>query len=371
MNFRGAGKRILLLSFFLCASGLAAAGDFELQKQKLKFSLEYENFVDEVGNEVRSPGPKVTYLLKAGGDIAKRTYWSLDLQTGLKANIDTTFKAGDLSPLIWSNRVNVQASVPLGRFYAGGGFYFRNKWLEQATPGHEFVDIFGGVGFREAVGTVQGGVVLNPVWDLSGSFQVSSQVFEDYPLSDSNWRGGTIRLNRKFRNFRLSPFFRARNVNYNRPVFVEPVPIIVPFQIGVSTNLQRDLFREGGVGVEFSRPFYFAGAYSYQVNNSNNPGFSFHNNQVTLLVGAEIADNWHLQAYGIVQRYDFLDGDGFVPFPLLLGENDDNNMAASIVRSLGASTELELGVQYLTHHSSFAQLNASKTILYAAYNYRF
>ena len=371
MNFRGPEKRLLLLSLFLFASGQATAGDLRIEKQKVKFSLEYENFVDEVGNEVRTPGPKVTFLLKAAADIARKMYWSLDLQTGLKANLDTTFLAGDLSPLAWSNRVNLQASVPLGKFYAGGGFYFRNKWLAQATPGHEFVDVFGGVGFREVIGTLQGGVAINPDWDVSGSFQASDETFADYPLSDSSWRGATIRINRKFRDFRLSPFFRARNVHYNRPVFSEPGPIIAPFQAGASTNLQQDLFREGGVGVEFSHPFYFAGTYSYQVNNSNNPGFSFHNHQVTLLVGAEIAGGWYLQAYGIVQRYDFLDENGFVPFPLLLGENDDNNMAASIVRTLGPSTEIELGIRYLTHDSSFVQLNVSKTILYAACNYRF
>lgn len=370
MKFRAAAMRFPVFAMILFQSVLAVAGDFQVEKQKLKFSFEYENFVDEIGNEVRTPGIKATYLLKTNATLAKKLTWSMDLQTGLKTNLDTTFQSGDLSRATWSNRANLQASVPIGRFYLGGGFYFRNKWLSEVPRSQQFVDIFGGVGFRESSGTIQGGVALTQLWDLSGALQYSDLRFAEYPLSNSNWSGGNVRLSRKFNHFRVNTFYRARNVDYNRPVFLQPVPFI-PFTATIAGDLQHDRFREGGAGIEFSRPFYFAGTYSYQVNNSNNPGFSYHNHQISLLVGTELSHNWYVQAYGIVQRFSFLEEDGFLPFPLLVGENDDNNMAASLVRTLGSSTELEFGIQYLTHSSSFAQLNASKTILYAAYNYRF
>ena len=366
----------VIFFLFLASSSPVFASSFEIEKQKLKLSLESENFVDESGNEIRAPGGKVTYLAKMRADVKEKLFWVCDFQTGLKGNFDTSFQSGDLSPFAWSNRVNMQATVPVGRFYFGGGFYFRNKWLKDLPDETQFVDIFGGLGFREISGSIQAGASISPKWDLATSFQTSSVTFDDYPLSNSDWLGATVRLTRKFQDFRMYASFRARNIDYNRPVF-PPGPIVFPVQSLIVTDLtrnfglQRDRFREGGIGVEFSRPFYFSGGYAYQFNNSNNPGFSYHNHQINLLVGTELNHKWFAQAYGILYRYDFLDESGFLPFPLLLGENDDNNMAASLVRTMSPTSELEFGVQRLTHNSSFSQLNASKTIFYAAYNYRF
>lgn len=368
MRFFRAAILCCALSIFNWCSSESA--DFQIEKQKLKFSLEYENFVDEVGNEITTPGIKTTYLLKMGSTPAKKPAWSLDLQSGLKSNLDTTFTVGTLSRFIWSNRINLQGNLPIGKFYVGGGFYFRNKLFSDVPPQEQFVDLFGGVGFHEVIGTVQGGFAVTPHWDLSGSGQLAEFIYEKYPLSNSHWRGGSVRLTRKFDRFRVNSFYRQRNIDYTRPIISEPGQGF-PSVAGPSGDLQSDRFREGGIGFEFAHPFYFSGIYSYQINSSNNPGFSYHNHQVGLLIGTQLANNWYAQAYGIVQRFDFLDEEGFLPFPLLVGENDENNMAASLVRTLNGSSEIELGLQHLTNNSSFSQLKASKTILYAAYNYRF
>lgn len=362
--------KLFFVAYFAAFAVCAEPADVQIEKQKLKLSLEYENFIDEVGNEVRTPGIKTTYLLKLGSTPAKKLNWSLDLQSGLKSNLDTTFSVGTLSRFIWSNRVNLQGNVPIGKFYVGGGFYFRNKWFSDVPPEEQFVDLFGGIGFHEVVGTMQGGVALTPSWDLSGSVQLGEFIYERYPLSNSDWNGGSVRLTRKFERFRGYTFYRQRNVDYSRPIFSEPSAEF-PFVPVPTGDLQHDRFREAGIGFEIAHPFYFSGMYSYQVNSSNNPGFSYHNNQIGLLVGTQLASNWYAQAYGIVQRFDFLDEEGFLPFPLLVGENDENNLAVSLVRTFSGSSEIELGLQHLTNNSSFSQLKASKTVLYAAYNYRF
>src|SRR3954462_5414651 len=116
MIFRFAG---IVLLIFLLPHSFVIAGDIQFDKQKLKLSLEEETFVDEVGDEVRTPGIKATYLLKAHSDIKKKLFWNLDLQSGLKTNLDTTFNVGDLSRFIVSNRINLQGTVPIGRFYVG------------------------------------------------------------------------------------------------------------------------------------------------------------------------------------------------------------------------------------------------------------
>ena len=48
-----------------------------------------------------------------------------------------------------------------------------------------------------------------------------------------------------------------------------------------------------------------------------------------------------------------------------------NTMAASLTRTINEKNEIEIGFQRLTHNSSFPELDASKYILFLAYNYRF
>ncbi len=352
-------KRFLLLLLLhalpLCASG------FQFEKQKLKLSLEYENYRNVQGSEIRTTGLKATYLVKARGVLAEKIQYSLNYQTGVKTNFYRKFEAGELSPLIWSNRFVINSSIPVDRFYLGGSFTYRNKWLAN-VEGNEFIDIFGGVGFREVLGTAYAGWSVTPNWEVSASVQKSDLNFAEFPLSNSNWLGASFRVSKALSKYKLNFDYGFRNVDFNRPVL--PVSSVNP-------ELQTDRFQEIGASVEFSQPFYFSGGYFYQDNNSNNPGFSYHNNRVTLLIGTELSHDFHLQAYGIVQQQTFLGVVEDLQFPLLLEENDSNTMAASLVRTLSDSRELEFGVQRLTNHSPFPELDASKYILYAAFNYRF
>jgi len=344
---------LLLHSLPLCAFG------FQLEKQKLKLALEYENYQSIQGSEIRTTGLEATYLLKARGALAEKIHYTLDYQTGVKTNFYRDFQAGELSPLIWSNRFVINASVPVDRLYFGGSFYFRNKWLAEVEE-NQFIDIFGGVGFRELAGSGYAGWQITRKWDISASIQKSDLNFAEFPLSNSNWIGASVRISNKLSQCKLNLEYRLRNVDYNRPVF--------PFSV---RELQKDHFQEIGASVEFLRPFYFSGGYSYQDNDSNNPGFSYFNHRVTLLIGTELTHDFHLQAYGIVQRQTFLEAVGELQFPLLLEENANNTMAASLVRTLSESRELEFGVQRFSYNSPFAELDASKYILYAAFNFRF
>lgn len=345
---------LLLLLYAIPLSG----SNFLFEKQKLKLSLEYENYQNVQGSEIRTTGLKATYLLKARGALTEKLQYTLDYQTGVKTNFYREFQAGELSPLIWSNRFLVNTSIPAGRFILGGSFYFRNKWLADVTE-NEFIDIFGGVGFRELTGSVHVSRAITRSWSVTASVQKSDLNFEEFPLSNSNWLGASVRVSNQLSKCRLNFDYRTRNVDFNRPVSSS------------MQELQSDQFQEIGASIEFSRPFYFAGGYFYQNNDSNNPGFSYHNNRVTLLIGTELSRDFHLQAYGIIQTQTFLEAVGDLQFPLLLEENDSNTMAASLVRTLSDSRELEFGIQRLTNNSPFPELDASKYVIYAAFNFRF
>lgn len=360
--------RWLVILFLIFVSPITA--EVQIEKQKIKLSLEYENYVDLSSNEIRTTGIKGSYLLKAIGSLTKTAYWTLDLQSGAKTNFDRTFSVGNLSPLVWSNRVLARTHFPVGKFNFGAGFYYRNKWLANSSDPDLFVDIFGGVGFSEVAGNLQIGYSFSPDWEILVSGQKSRQRFEDYPLSDSDARGGYARLSHNFQKARLSLEARIRSVDFRRPVFSSSDPVTFPVDF-IGQQLQHDDFYEAGVNVEFMRPFYLSGGYYYQDNNSNNSGFSYINHRITLLIGTELSEQFHFQAYGILQNQDFADTSAFLQVPILLEESENNTMAASLTRIFGTSNEIELGVQRLSYDSSYSELDTSKYILYVAYNYRF
>jgi hypothetical protein len=163
--------------------------------------------------------------------------------------------------------------------------------------------------------------------------------------------------------------YRARLVDYNRPVIDDDI-IVIPFAETIPV-FQHDLLREAGVNLEILKPFYVSASYFYQDNNSNNPGFSYTNNRMTILIGTALSDDWHFQAYGILQNQSFADPSSIFQVPVILDENENNTMAASLIRSIRTSQEIELGVQRLSYNSSYAQLDTSKFILYVAFNFRF
>lgn len=359
---------VTLLSLLAVTSALHASG-FEVEKQKLKLSLEYENFLG-TRSEVSTTGLKATYLLKAKGNIAGKAFLNFDFQTRAKRNFARDFIGGELSPLIWSNRMTTSVTVPVKDFYVGGSFYFRNKWLAGVESGKQFIDLFGGQGFREMTGSIRAGYVLSPRWEISASAQKSDLTFAQFPLSNSQWQGVSIRLTHKIRDIKVNVDYRIRNVDYNRPVFsIFPVVVVDPFSFPLPE--QKDRFSEVGANIEFFNHVYFSGGYSYQNNDSNNPGFGYKNHRINVLIGTELTGDIHLQAYGIIQRQDFLGGNAELEFPVLLEESENNTMAASLIKTLGNSREIEFGFQRLTNNSSFSQLDLSKYILYVAYNYRF
>lgn len=357
--------RFLLLHILILTPLYSFASDFNLEKQKLKLSLEYENFIDINGNKISTSGLKAAYLLRALGDIQKKAYYSLDVQAGAKTNYPRQFQSGNLSPLTLSNRTAASITIPIKKFYAGGLFYYRIKWLANTT--NEFVDVFGGEGYREIVGGVKAGYLFSAKWELSGGVQTSDVNFNDFPLSNYNWIGANVRLARKLGNMSLNVDYRTRNVDYARPVFSDGPIIVFPSPI----ELQRDHFWEIGAGVELSRSVFVSGGYWYQQNGSNNPGFDYTNHEIRLVFGRELGKGFHFQAYGIIRSQDFPHPASDLPFPVLLEEAENNTMVFSIVKVLSNSRELEVGFQRLHNNSSFSELDVSKNVLYGAYAFRF
>lgn len=365
-------EKTILCFLTLIALVAPVAAEVHVEKQKLKLSLEYENYVDLSSNEILTTGIKATYLLKATGSLIKSSYWTLDLQSGAKSNFDRTFTVGNLSPLVWSNRLVGRTYFPAGKLTLGAGFYYRNKWMANSSDPDLFVDVFGGVGFTEFAGNIQASYLFTPTWELLVSGQKSQERFEDYPLSDSDSTGGYARLSHNFEKARLSFEARVRSTDFRRPVFSSPQPVTSTNSLEViGPALQHDDFYEAGVNVEFMSPFYLSAGYYYQDNNSNNSGFSYINNRITILIGTELSEHFHFQAYGILQNQDFADNSAFLPVPVLLEESENNTMAASLSKIIGKSQEVEIGLQYLSYNSSFSELDTNKYILYVAYNYRF
>ncbi len=307
---------IVLLSIIL-VSPVTAEVPLQVEKQKLKLSLEYENYVDFVSNEVRTTGIKGTYLLKAKGPIAGDSYWTIDLQSGIKTNFDRTFVSGNLSPLIWSNRVNVRTFIPAGAFFFSGGFYYRNKWLANADDPDLFVDIFGGVGFSDLAGNFQAGFTMSQAWDFAVSAHKSQQRYDRFQLSNTDTEAASARLSRNFSKVRVGLEYRVRSIDYRRPVIPDDTIAFPVDPTGI--ELQHDSLNEIGFHVEVMKPFYISASYFYQDNNSNNPGFSYTNNRVTLLVGTQLSDDYHFQAYGILQNQSFADPSSFFQVPVVTG----------------------------------------------------
>lgn len=360
--------KFFLLSFcaaLLGASSIAASYDFQLEKQKLKLSYEYEEYVGLKGTSLLTPGLKAGYFLKGAAKAGGKLLLNFDLQTGLKGNLKTHFDEGDLSRFIWTNRASATATIPWKKLYFGGTFYFRNKWLSEVPFSLRFIDVFGGEGYREITGGLQLGFVPTSNWELSGAFQSSSLEYQHFSLSDSRWKGAQGRISRKIKDVKVNAGYRYRSIDYDRPVILTS-----PGLVTSSGELQHDRFWEVGGNIEFYRFVYFSGGYYYQHNSSNSPGFSYDNNHVSVLVGADLRRDLHLQAYGILTIQNYLTRESLPDIPLLLDESE-NAVAISLIKSLNEPSEIEMGFMRFTNYSSYDALNVSKNIFYAAYNYRF
>ena len=337
---------------------LANASDFQLEKQKLKFSFEYESFIDSFGNEVITPGLKANYLLKGKSKVGKSALLHFDYQTGLKTNLHTSFDSGELARLLWSNRLNASFTIPFGKCYAGTNVFIRHKWVSESS--NQFVDIFGGLGFRDLQGGFYFGVFPYPNWEVIASAFASDVDFVHFEDSNSTSKGGSVRVSRRLQRMKVNFDYRIKKIHFNRPVLEFPEGEVD----------QKDDFQEVGVTVELLNPFYISGGYSYQTNDSNNPGFSYRNHRFSLLVGTDFGEDFHLQAYGIAQRQDF-EQSGPLILPVFLEDADYDTMGVSLIRTISDSMELEVGAQRLNHNSSFRELDASKFILFGALNFRF
>ncbi|MCI0411709.1 hypothetical protein L0222_02780 [bacterium] len=355
-------KILFFLLAFLASWRLTLASDFQLEKQKLKFSLEYESFIDSFRNEVITPGLKANYLLKGKSKVGKSAILHFDYQTGLKTNLQTSFESGELAKLLWSNRLNTSFTIPFGKCYAGTNFFLRHKWVSESS--NQFVDIFGGLGFRDVQTGVYFGIFPYPNWEVVVSALASDVNFNHFEDSNSTSKGGSVRISRRLQRLKINLDYRIKKINYNRPVF------FVSSDAAEGELKQQDDFEEAGLVVELLHPIYVSGGYSYQTNDSNNPGFSYKNHRFSLLVGTGLGEDFHLQAYGIAQRQDFEQSVQLLS-PVLLEDSDYDTMGISLVKTISELTELEVGAQRLNHNSSFRELDASKFILFAALNLRF
>lgn len=339
--------------------------DFQLEKQKLKLSYDYENYVGLDGSEILTPGIKAAYMMKGAASAGQHFLLNFNLQAGMKTNIHTQFNVGDLSRFTWTNRLSVAANVPVNRFYVGSTFYLRNKWLSEVPLQDQFVDIFGGEGYREMTGGIQAGFSPDPTWDVSGSVQKSTLRYQQFELSNSDWTGTSVQVSHRIKSIKVTGGYRYRDIHYDRPVITASTDTF-----GITSDLQHDHFWELGGNVEFVHGVYFSSGYFYQQNNSNSPNFTYSNNRIAVLVGTDLGQDFHLQAYGVLTRQDYATEDSPLDLPLLLDESE-NTMAASLVKTLNKTSEIEFGFERYTNYSSFHALNTAKNIFYAAYNFRF
>lgn len=344
--------------------------DFSIEKQKAKLALEYENLSGTKGEKVSLSGFQLSYLVKGKGNFRSRAFLNFDLQSGARVNAINNFPEGELSPFILSNRASTMLTVPLKNLYLSGGITFRNKWFKNAGQNNQFIDVFGGEGFREKSYLVQAAYQFDSAWEAAVVAEKSDLNYKDFPDSNSHERAISFRGSRKWSDLKLNLLFSKRQTEYDRLISGGVIPTVSPF-ITANEIVQRDRFWELGASVELLSSLYLVGGYSYQMNRSNNDGFSYKNHRVSLLFSKELTHSFYFQAFGIIQSQDFVEQDLTLPGTILLEENQYNSMAASLVRSLNASSEIEFGFQKFSNDSSFRELNASKYIVYCAYNYRF
>ncbi len=359
--------RLASPSFYFSVESSSAI-DFQLEKQKLKFSFEYESFVDAFGNEVITPGIRSDYRLKGKGAFGKNALFYFDYQTGLKRNLETSFQSGELAKLLWSNRLNTSLTVPFGKFYAGSNFFLHHKYVSESP--NQFVDIFGGLGFRDAQASIYLGMFPHPDWEVVASASASDVNFNEFTESDSQSTGASVRASRRLQHMKINFDYRRKQIDYNRPVFVTTPILTEVLDSDGDILMQQDDFQEIGASMEVLHPFYISFGYFYQINDSNNPGFTYRNHRINLLVGKDLGNDFHLQAYGIAQRQDFQE-NAHLTVPIFLDDSDYDTMGISLVRTIRESTEVEFGAQRLINNSSFRELDAAKFIVFAALNYRF
>lgn len=346
--------------------------EFDIEKQKTKLAVEYENVAGTKGEKVSLSGFQVSYLVKGKGNFASRAFFNFDLQSGARINAINNFPEGDVSPFILSNRASTVFTVPVNKLYLSGGIAFRNKWFKGAGERNQFIDVFEGEGFREKAYSVQAAYQFDPAWEAAVIAEKSDLNFKDFPDSNSHERALSVRGSRKWSDLKFNLLFTKRQIEYDRSISRRFVPTTTIFPVITDNEMvQKDRFWELGASVELLSSLYLVGGYSYQMNRSNNAGFSYKNHRVSLLFSKELTHSFYFQAFGILQSQDFVEEDLTLPGTILLEENQYNSMAASLVKTLNSSTEIEFGFQKFSNDSSFRELNASKYIVYCAYNYRF
>jgi len=135
---------------------------------------------------------------------------------------------------------------------------------------------------------------------------------------------------------------------------------------------QRDNLHQLDLALNYGRGFVLNIIYTLQRNNSNNFGFSYWNNRVSLIFGKKLPLEFFLNAYLFFELRRYSDKtDEPILVELITEENDNNGWVLKLSRSLLPALEASLTYSLYRNQSSIRDLNFQKNLLNLGLTHRF
>ena len=135
---------------------------------------------------------------------------------------------------------------------------------------------------------------------------------------------------------------------------------------------QRDNLHQLDMALNYGRGFVLNFIYTLQRNNSNNFGFSYWNNRLSLVFGKRLPLEVFLNAYLFFELRRYSDKtDEPILVEIITEENDNNGWVLKLSRPMTSKLEASLTYSYYSNQSSIRDLNFHKNLLNLGLTHRF
>jgi hypothetical protein len=290
----------------------------------------------------------------------------LDFQLGYKAHHllsdSDTLKAGDvlIESLSFNSEKRISRSWVMGW---GGDLKNRNIYRKNS------LNLLSEEGYTHGSGRFYLRKNLRGIGSLTMGYRYFSLVYETFRNFNYRSHNPSVKISRRLSGLLTGSLeYKLTRRRYRR---------LISVQDGNGGLIQLDRYQQDklhqlDLAFNYSRGFVLNFIYSLQRNDSNNFGFSYWNNRVSLIAGKRLPLEVFLNAYLFFELRRYSDKtDEPILVELITEENDNNGWVLKLSRSLVSKLDASLTYSYYRNQSSIRDLNFQKNLLSLGLTYRF
>ncbi|MEA2062111.1 MAG: hypothetical protein U9P14_00310 [Gemmatimonadota bacterium] len=362
-------RAAVLLSAGISVGACFAQGAETTAASRITAGWEYDDNVLEQSSGKTDGGAGTVSLFSrvrhlGSGDRSLNS--QLDFQVGYKAHHRLADSASLTAGDVLVNRVGIGASKRLSRLWTAGlSGELKNRSIFRRND----LNLLSEEGYTRGSARFSASRSLDPSTSLTLGYRYSFINYENYHSFNFRSHSPRIGLSRKFGlRLRGSVQYSVTRRSYRRPVSAPSVPEgLVQLD-----RRQRDNLHQCDLALTYGRGFVLNFIYTLQRNSSNNFGFSYWNNRLSLVFGKRLPGELFLNAYLFFELRRYSDKtDEPIMVDVITEENDNNGGVLKLSRALAPGLEASLTFSHYRNQSSIRDLNFHKNLLNFALTHRF